>query len=51
MCLTCSKAKQTETLAFGAEKGLLGGPSKESMDLCSKYLNSLMVFKGDYLFI
>ena len=51
LCLTCSKAKQTETLAFGAEKSLLQGLARKACDLCSKYLNSLMVFKGDCLFI
>ena len=50
MCLTCSKAKQTETLAFGAEKGLLQGLARKACDLCSKHSNSLMVFKGECLF-
>ena len=42
MCLTHSEAKQTKTLQFGPEKGLLQGHAKRMDGLCSKTLNSPM---------
>ena len=42
MCLTHSEAKQTKTLQFGPEKGLLQGHAKRMDGLCSNTLNSPM---------
>ena len=49
MCLTPSKAKQTEMLEFGAEKGLLQDQARRMGGSCSKNPNSLMVFGEKFL--
>ena len=49
VCPTHSEAKQTKTLELGAEKGLLQGQARRIGVLCSKTLNSLMVFREKLL--
>ena len=49
MCLMHSEAKQTETLEFGAKKGLLQGPNKEYGSLYARDPNSPMVFREEFL--
>ena len=50
-CPMHSEAKQTKTLEFGAEKGLLQGLAVRMSGSCSETLNSLMVFWKKFLFI
>ena len=40
VCLTHSEAKQTKSLEFGAEKGVLQGQARRVGDSCSEPLNS-----------
>ena len=47
MCPKHSEAKQTKTLEFGSEKGLLKDQAKQTGGSCSKYLKSLMIFRED----
>ena len=45
---TYGEAKQTRMLEFGAEKGLLQGPSKGNIWLMLKDPNSPKVFRGEF---
>ena len=46
MCLMHKEAKQTQTSEFGAEKGLLQGPSKENRQFMLKDPNPADGFQG-----
>ena len=48
-CLTHSEGKQTKTLEFGEEKGLLQGPSKENGRLLFKKLKLLNSCREGFL--
>ena len=48
LCPTHSEAKQTKTLEFGAEKGLLQGQAKRMGGLCSKTPKSLMFLEEKF---
>ena len=49
VCPTHSEAKQTITLAFGAEKGLLQDQARRMGGQCSKALSSLMIWGEDFI--
>ena len=49
LCLTHSEAKQTETLEFGAEQGLLQGQARRMGGLHSKDLNSPIIFREEFI--
>ena len=49
ICQAHSEPKQCEMSEFGAEKGLLQGQARGMGSLCSKDLNSPMVFRKGFI--
>ena len=50
MCPKHSEAKQTKTLEFGAEKGLLQDQARQTGASCSKTPNSLLILGEKLLY-
>ena len=49
VCLMHNEIKETETLEFGADSGLLQSQARRQVGSCSETPNSLMVLGGKFL--